>query len=110
MTTTSSLNPWIACKPTDTGKSMGLSGVSSNSNSRSFKDVVAGGSSSSSPKLDLVQTSLKASIFGRLLQIDQAMAFISHPSVARILVEMDVFKKHPKEICLVLQNLGTYKK
>ncbi|KAL0909826.1 hypothetical protein M5K25_020726 [Dendrobium thyrsiflorum] len=60
MATLSSSNPWTASKPTDLTKSVGFSGLSSSGNSRSFKDVVAGGSSSSSPKLDLVQISYKS--------------------------------------------------
>ncbi|KAI0498740.1 hypothetical protein KFK09_019632 [Dendrobium nobile] len=39
-----------------------------------------------------------ASVFGRPLQTDQATASLSRPSVARILVELDVTKKHPQEI------------
>ncbi|KAL0926137.1 hypothetical protein M5K25_004531 [Dendrobium thyrsiflorum] len=41
-----------------------------------------------------------ASIFGRPLQTDQATSVISRPSVARVLVELDVSKKHPKEVWL----------
>ncbi|PKU86801.1 hypothetical protein MA16_Dca025401 [Dendrobium catenatum] len=40
------------------------------------------------------------SIFGRPLQVDQATANRSRPSVARILVEMDITKECPKEIWL----------
>ncbi|KAL0928315.1 hypothetical protein M5K25_000189 [Dendrobium thyrsiflorum] len=39
-----------------------------------------------------------ASIFGRPLQIDQATAAVSRPSVTRVLVEMDISRKHPKEV------------
>ncbi|PKU64991.1 hypothetical protein MA16_Dca004606 [Dendrobium catenatum] len=37
-------------------------------------------------------------IFGRPLQTDQATASRTRPSVARTLVEVDISKKHPKEI------------
>ncbi|KAI0524502.1 hypothetical protein KFK09_003873 [Dendrobium nobile] len=39
-----------------------------------------------------------ASIFGHPLQTDKATALVSRPSVARVLVEMDVSKKHPIKI------------
>ncbi|PKU79759.1 hypothetical protein MA16_Dca010987 [Dendrobium catenatum] len=38
------------------------------------------------------------SIFGYPLQIDQATAIRTRPSVARVLVEVDISKKHAKEI------------
>ncbi|KAL0924110.1 hypothetical protein M5K25_004918 [Dendrobium thyrsiflorum] len=39
-----------------------------------------------------------ASFFGRPLQTDQATSNLSRPSVARVLVELDVSKKFPKKI------------
>ncbi|XP_020690945.1 uncharacterized protein LOC110105688, partial [Dendrobium catenatum] len=51
-----------------------------------------------------------ASVFGRPLQTDQATASLSRPSVARILVELDVTKKHPKEIWLGSENNGYFQK
>ncbi|KAI0515770.1 hypothetical protein KFK09_008437 [Dendrobium nobile] len=41
-----------------------------------------------------------ASICGKPLQTDQATASISRPSIARVLVELDVSKKHPTEVWL----------
>ncbi|KAI0503566.1 hypothetical protein KFK09_014500 [Dendrobium nobile] len=41
-----------------------------------------------------------ASILGRPLQMDQATASVSRPSVARVLVEVDISKKYPNEIWL----------
>ncbi|KAL0905689.1 hypothetical protein M5K25_024129 [Dendrobium thyrsiflorum] len=41
-----------------------------------------------------------ASIFGKPLQTDQATASISRPYVGRVLVELDISKKHPDEIWL----------
>ncbi|PKU59624.1 hypothetical protein MA16_Dca027806 [Dendrobium catenatum] len=38
------------------------------------------------------------SVFGRPLQTDQATASRTRPSVARVLVEVDISKKHPKEV------------
>ncbi|PKU63474.1 hypothetical protein MA16_Dca022125 [Dendrobium catenatum] len=38
-----------------------------------------------------------ASIFGRPLQMDQAITAVSRLSVARVLVELDFSQKHPTE-------------
>ncbi|KAI0511101.1 hypothetical protein KFK09_011723 [Dendrobium nobile] len=51
-----------------------------------------------------------ASIFGRPLQTDQATATVSRPSVARVLVELDVSKKHPTEIWIGSENKGYFQK
>ncbi|PKU82763.1 hypothetical protein MA16_Dca015160 [Dendrobium catenatum] len=51
-----------------------------------------------------------ASIFGRPLQTDQATASLSRPSVARVLVELDVTKKHPQEIWLGSEMNGYFQK
>ncbi|KAI0501240.1 hypothetical protein KFK09_016183 [Dendrobium nobile] len=51
-----------------------------------------------------------ASIFGRPLQMDQATASISRPSVARVLVELDVSKKYPNEIWLGSEVKGYFQK
>ncbi|KAI0503720.1 hypothetical protein KFK09_014659 [Dendrobium nobile] len=50
------------------------------------------------------------SIFGRPLQIDQATANRSRPSVARVLVEIDITKKHPKEIWIGSDKCGYLQK
>ncbi|KAL0926253.1 hypothetical protein M5K25_002467 [Dendrobium thyrsiflorum] len=50
------------------------------------------------------------SIFGRPLKTDQATASRSRPSVARILVEVDITKKHPKEVWLGSENSGYLQK
>ncbi|KAI0530974.1 hypothetical protein KFK09_000523 [Dendrobium nobile] len=50
------------------------------------------------------------SIFGRPLQTDQAMTSRSRPSVARILVEIDITKKHSKEIWIGSENTGYLQK
>ncbi|KAI0510483.1 hypothetical protein KFK09_011085 [Dendrobium nobile] len=46
------------------------------------------------------------SVFGRPLQSDQATAARSRPSVARILVEIDITKNHPKEVWLGSEKQG----
>ncbi|KAL0907380.1 hypothetical protein M5K25_021787 [Dendrobium thyrsiflorum] len=51
-----------------------------------------------------------ASIFGRPLQTDQATSLISRPSVARVLVELDVSKKQPKEVWLGSEMNGYFQK
>ncbi|KAL0912359.1 hypothetical protein M5K25_018325 [Dendrobium thyrsiflorum] len=51
-----------------------------------------------------------ASIFGKPLQTDQATASISRPSVARVLVELDISKKHPDEIWLGSELNGYFQK
>ncbi|PKU63149.1 hypothetical protein MA16_Dca022817 [Dendrobium catenatum] len=51
-----------------------------------------------------------ASVFGRPLQTDQATASLSRPSVARVLVELDVTKKHPQEIWLGSEMNGYFQK
>ncbi|KAL0907835.1 hypothetical protein M5K25_022277 [Dendrobium thyrsiflorum] len=51
-----------------------------------------------------------ASIFGRPLQSDQATAAVSRPSVARVLVEMDISKKHPKEVWIGSEMNGYQQK
>ncbi|KAL0927679.1 hypothetical protein M5K25_001877 [Dendrobium thyrsiflorum] len=50
------------------------------------------------------------SIFGRPLQTDQATASRSRPSVARVLVEVDITKKHPKDVWLGSENSGYLQK
>ncbi|KAL0912632.1 hypothetical protein M5K25_018616 [Dendrobium thyrsiflorum] len=45
-------------------------------------------------------------IFGRPLKIDQATSVGSRPSVARILVELDVSKQHPDKVWVGPDNLG----
>ncbi|KAI0513597.1 hypothetical protein KFK09_009624 [Dendrobium nobile] len=78
--------------PSNKGDSLqGLSGSSSPA-SRSFRDVLTG------------------SIFGRPLQTDQATANRSRPSVARVLVEIDITKKHPKEIWIGSDKFGYLQK
>ncbi|KAL0911842.1 hypothetical protein M5K25_017767 [Dendrobium thyrsiflorum] len=51
-----------------------------------------------------------ASIFGKPLQTDQSIASISRPSVARVLVELDILKKHPDEIWLGSELNGYFQK
>ncbi|KAL0907645.1 hypothetical protein M5K25_022065 [Dendrobium thyrsiflorum] len=46
------------------------------------------------------------SIIGRPLKIDQATSVGSRPSVARILVELDVSKQHPDKVWVGPDNLG----
>ncbi|KAL0919118.1 hypothetical protein M5K25_011193 [Dendrobium thyrsiflorum] len=50
------------------------------------------------------------SIFGRPLQTDQATAARTRPSVARVLVEVDITKKHAKEVWLGSKALGYMQK
>ncbi|KAI0516335.1 hypothetical protein KFK09_009007 [Dendrobium nobile] len=50
------------------------------------------------------------SIFGRPLQTDQATASRTRPSVARILVEVDITKKHAKEVWVGSKALGYLQK
>ncbi|KAL0903996.1 hypothetical protein M5K25_026064 [Dendrobium thyrsiflorum] len=50
------------------------------------------------------------SIFGRPLQTDHATASRSRPSVARVLVEMDITKNHPKEIWVGSESMGYLQK
>ncbi|PKU79417.1 hypothetical protein MA16_Dca000762 [Dendrobium catenatum] len=50
------------------------------------------------------------SIFGRPLQTDQATASRKRPSVARILVEVDITKKHSKEIWVGSKAFGYMQK
>ncbi|PKU80185.1 hypothetical protein MA16_Dca011930 [Dendrobium catenatum] len=49
-------------------------------------------------------------IFGRPLQTDQATAARTRPSVARILVEVDISKKHPKEVWVGSKAFGYLQK
>ncbi|PKU83643.1 hypothetical protein MA16_Dca020860 [Dendrobium catenatum] len=51
-----------------------------------------------------------ASVFGRPLQTDQVTASSSRPSMARVLVELDVTKKHPQEIWLGSKMNGYFQK
>ncbi|KAI0530805.1 hypothetical protein KFK09_000353 [Dendrobium nobile] len=51
-----------------------------------------------------------ASVFGRPLQTDQATASVSQPSVARVLVELDVSKKHPTEVWIGFEMKGYFQK
>ncbi|XP_020694674.1 uncharacterized protein LOC110108388 [Dendrobium catenatum] len=51
-----------------------------------------------------------ASVFCRPLQTDQAMASLSRPYVARVLVELDVTKKYPHEIWLRSEVNGYFQK
>lgn len=48
------------------------------------------------------------SIFGRPLQVDQAIASLTRPSLARILVEIDITKQFPKDIWLGSDLNGYY--
>ncbi|KAI0519813.1 hypothetical protein KFK09_007274 [Dendrobium nobile] len=50
------------------------------------------------------------SIFGRPLQTDQATAARTCPSVVRVLVEVDISKKHPKEIWVGSKAYGYLQK
>ncbi|KAI0504039.1 hypothetical protein KFK09_014986 [Dendrobium nobile] len=49
-------------------------------------------------------------IFGRPLQTDQATASRTRPSVARVLVEVDISKKHPKEVWVGSKAFGYLQK
>ncbi|PKU74019.1 hypothetical protein MA16_Dca011875 [Dendrobium catenatum] len=51
-----------------------------------------------------------ASIFGRPLQTDQATTVVSRLSISRVLVELDVFKKHPSEIWIGSKVKGYFQK
>ncbi|KAL0915611.1 hypothetical protein M5K25_016041 [Dendrobium thyrsiflorum] len=57
------------------------------------------------PNLDAIR-----SVFGRPLQNDQATTARSRPSVARILVEVDITKKHTKEVWLGSKAFGYMQK
>ncbi|KAI0497960.1 hypothetical protein KFK09_021201 [Dendrobium nobile] len=50
------------------------------------------------------------SVFGRPLQTDQATASRTRPSVARVLVEVDISKKHPKEVWVGSKAFGYMQK
>ncbi|XP_020705083.2 uncharacterized protein LOC110115999, partial [Dendrobium catenatum] len=50
------------------------------------------------------------SIFGRPLQTDQATAARTRPSVARVLVEVDISKKHSKEVWVGSKAYGYLQK
>ncbi|PKU86257.1 hypothetical protein MA16_Dca002088 [Dendrobium catenatum] len=50
------------------------------------------------------------SVFGRPLQTDQATASRTRPSVARVLVEVDISKKHPKEVWVGSKAFGYLQK
>ncbi|XP_020702189.1 uncharacterized protein LOC110113827 [Dendrobium catenatum] len=50
------------------------------------------------------------SIFWRPLQTDQATASKTRPSVARVLVEVDISKKHPKEVWVGSKAYGYMQK
>ncbi|XP_028550231.1 uncharacterized protein LOC114579536 [Dendrobium catenatum] len=50
------------------------------------------------------------SVFGRPLQTDHATASRTRPSVARILVEVDITKKHAKEIWIGSKAFGYHQK
>ncbi|KAI0513576.1 hypothetical protein KFK09_009601 [Dendrobium nobile] len=50
------------------------------------------------------------SIFGRPLQTDQVTESRTRPSVARVLVEVDISKKHPKEVWVGLKAFGYLQK
>ncbi|XP_020695165.1 uncharacterized protein LOC110108744 [Dendrobium catenatum] len=51
-----------------------------------------------------------ASIFDRPFQTDEATASITQPSIARVLVELDVSKKHPGEVWLGFELNGYFQK
>ncbi|PKU73466.1 hypothetical protein MA16_Dca024991 [Dendrobium catenatum] len=51
-----------------------------------------------------------ASFFGRPLQTDEATASVSRLSIARVLVELDVYKKHPLEIWIGYEVKGYFQK
>ncbi|PKU71221.1 hypothetical protein MA16_Dca007217 [Dendrobium catenatum] len=50
------------------------------------------------------------SVFGRPIQNDNATAVGSHPSVARILVELDISKNYPDSVWLGPKKIGYVKK
>ncbi|PKU85020.1 hypothetical protein MA16_Dca017189 [Dendrobium catenatum] len=50
------------------------------------------------------------SVFGRPLQTDQATASRTRQSVARVLVEVDISKKHPKEVWVGSKAFGYLQK
>ncbi|KAL0928209.1 hypothetical protein M5K25_000081 [Dendrobium thyrsiflorum] len=50
------------------------------------------------------------SLFGRPLQTDQAITAKTHPSVARVLVEVDITKKHAKEVWVGSKAYGYLQK
>ncbi|KAI0524341.1 hypothetical protein KFK09_003708 [Dendrobium nobile] len=50
------------------------------------------------------------SIFGRPLQTDQATASKTRPSVARVLVEVDISRNHPKEVWVGSKAYGYMQK
>ncbi|KAL0912896.1 hypothetical protein M5K25_016310 [Dendrobium thyrsiflorum] len=50
------------------------------------------------------------SLFGRPLQTDQAMAARTRPSIARVLVEVDITKKHAKEVWVGWKSYGYLQK
>ncbi|PKU83169.1 hypothetical protein MA16_Dca007827 [Dendrobium catenatum] len=51
-----------------------------------------------------------ASIFGCSLQTDQAIAVMSRPSIAKVLVELDVSKKYPSKIWIGYEVKGYFQK
>ncbi|KAH0464111.1 hypothetical protein IEQ34_006897 [Dendrobium chrysotoxum] len=89
--------------------------------SKSFHDALSGSSSSfpelkitthrGFPSLWISETETRilhglGSIFGRPLKIDHATSIGSRPSVARVLMELDVFKHFPDKVWVGPDNLG----
>ncbi|PKU59029.1 hypothetical protein MA16_Dca026943 [Dendrobium catenatum] len=121
----SSSTPWGKASSVIHGNKEGFFSLEgdepSKSPSRSFKDVLSGNSlvgdtipnltqlvfnsvpavllfDEEVPKLNPKVLHAPGSIFGLPLQTDQATASRIRPSVARVLVEADISKKHAKEI------------
>ncbi|KAI0511114.1 hypothetical protein KFK09_011737 [Dendrobium nobile] len=112
--------------PSNKGDSVqGLSGSSSPA-SRSFRDVLTGTSSSLNPVISFSKSTVKG-VPALLMSEDDilklaspyqftlvgkftATANRSRPSVARVLVEIDITKKHPKEIWIGSDKCGYLQK
>ncbi|KAL0923930.1 hypothetical protein M5K25_004719 [Dendrobium thyrsiflorum] len=97
---TSALSPWGFPPPA----SGAASKDSSDNKTRFFRDVLACASSSKEPMIAFFFNShvlhALGSLFGRPLQSDHATASRSRSSVARILMELEITKKYPKDIWL----------
>ncbi|PKU82926.1 hypothetical protein MA16_Dca006224 [Dendrobium catenatum] len=126
-------NPWGKVSSPMHGNHPGFfnlkGGESSKSPTRSFKDVLAGNPMAGENIPNLTQSIFNGvpdvllsdeglhffnpkvlhslgAIFGCPLQTDQATATRTRPSVARVLVEVDISKKHAKEIWVGSKSYG----
>ncbi|XP_020677319.1 uncharacterized protein LOC110095931 [Dendrobium catenatum] len=79
-----------------------------------FRFMLVGKFGIRQPNLDAIRAFFVlhalGSIFGRPLQTNQATASRTRPSVARVLVEVDITKKHAKEVWVGSKALGYLQK